>query len=200
MIRVVLSELYRTLTVRSAWLSMTCYATLGIATGWFSEEFWALFISIGAFAVTAVTTAQHYQHRTAVLLFLGQPHRLVVLAAQCLVGAVLALVTAAVSGIIVVGQGDGNVFRYTLMAVPLIAVFGVANATLVRRPTWLFAGWALWMIAVEGVIGKFQSRLPLSSMLIGASGNPAYLLAFAIWTALFLAAAMWSIRRDLSGS
>ena len=72
--------------------------------------------------------------------------------------------------------------------------------TLVRRPTWLFAGWALWMIAVEGVIGKFQSRLPLSSMLIGASGNPAYLRAFAIWTTVFLAAAMWSIRRDLSGN
>jgi hypothetical protein len=199
-IRVVLSELHRTLTVRSAWLSMTCYATLGIATGWFSQEFWALFISVGAFAVTAVTTAQHYQHRTAVLLFLGQPHRLVVLVAQCLVGTALALVTAAVSGIIVVGQGDGGVFRYTLMAVPLIAVFGVANATLVRRPTWLFAGWALWMIAVEGVIGQFQSRLPLSSMLIGASGNAVYLRAFAVWTALFLAGAIWSIRRDLSAS
>lgn len=200
MIRVVLSELYRTLTVRSAWLAMTGYATLGIATGWFSEEFWALFITIGAFAVTAVTTAQHYQHRTAVLLFLGQPHRLLVLAAQCVVGAVVALVTAAVSGVIVLGEGEGVVFRNTLLAIPLIAVFGVANATLVRRPTWLFAGWALWMIAVEGVIGKFQSRLPLSSMLIGASGNSRYLLAFAEWTAVFLAGAIWSIRRDLSGN
>jgi hypothetical protein len=50
------------------------------------------------------------------------------------------------------------------------------------------------------VIGKFQSRLPLSSMLIGASGNPVYLRAFAAWTVLFLAGAVWSIRRDLSGT
>jgi ABC-2 type transport system ATP-binding protein len=55
-------------------------------------------------------------------------------AAQCLVGAALAFVTAAVSGITVIGQGDSNVFRYTLTAIPPIAAFGVANATLVRRP------------------------------------------------------------------
>jgi ABC-type phosphonate transport system ATPase subunit len=52
----------------------------------------------------------------------------------------------------------------------------------------------------SGVIGKFQSRLPLSSMLVGASGNPAYLRAFALWTALLPAGAISSIRRDLSGS
>ncbi|MET0422288.1 MAG: hypothetical protein ABW046_00340 [Actinoplanes sp.] len=198
MIALLRSELYRTTTLRSSWLSMACFAALGIGTGWFSEQFWTVFTAAGAFAVAAVTTAQHYQYRTAVLLFLGVPNRVVVLAAQCLVAALLAEVTAAASGLFVLGAGEADIYRTTLIAVPLIAVFGVANATVVRRPTWLFAGYGGWFIAVEGVLGKFQSRLPISSMLIGASGNTRYLLAFIGWTVLALAGAIWSIRRDLS--
>jgi len=192
------SELYRTATVRSGWISMGASAALGLAFGWFSEDFWSLFAGLGAFAVAVVTTAQHYQHRTVVLLFLAQPHRLRALAAQCLTAVVVALVLVVVSGATVLAAGQTRQYLSTLAAVPVMAVFGVANATVVRRPTWLLTGWAGWLIFVEGLIGRLESPLPLTSFLGAAGGHPRQLLVFAGWTAAALATAIWSIRRDLT--
>jgi hypothetical protein len=199
MIAVVRSELHRTLTVRSSWVSMILAAALGLAFGTFSPDFWALFAGLGAYSVAVMTTAQQYQHRTAVLLFLGQPRRLRALAAQCLATALIALVLAVVGGFTVLTSGSGQVYRSTLTVVPLIALFGVAVATLVRRLNWVLLGSVGWLFLVEGLIGKLDSPMPFSAFLTAATGNTRSLFIFAAWTAGALLAAAWSVRRDLTG-
>ena len=198
MITVLRSELYRTLTIRSSWVSMGVAGAVGLVFGWFSDDFWALFAGLGAFGVAVVIASQHYQHRTAVLLFLGQPRRLRALAAQCLVAVVLTLVITAVSGLTQFTTSSGNRYVATLTVVPLVALFGVANATVIRKPVWLLGGYAGWLIFVEGLIGKLESPLPFSSFLEAATGDPNDLLTFAGWTAGALLLAAWSIRRDLT--
>ena len=198
MITVLKSELYRTLTIRSSWVSMGVAGAVGLVFGWFSDDFWALFAGLGAFGVAVVIASQHYQHRTAVLLFLGQPRRLRALAAQCLVAVVLTLVITAVSGLTQFTTSSGNRYLATLTVVPLVALFGVANATVIRKPVWLLGGYAGWLIFVEGLIGKLESPLPFSSFLEAATGDPQDLLTFAGWTVGALLVAAWSIRRDLS--
>jgi hypothetical protein len=188
------SELYRTLTMRSSWISLGVAAVLGLGFGWFSPDFWSLFAGLGAFGVAVLTTSQHYQHRTAVLLFLGQPHRLLVLAAQCVTAALIALVLALISGFPALGTPH---FLPTLAAVPLMAVFGVAGATALRRPTWLLAGFAFWLIFVEGLIGKLSSPFPVSSFLDAAGGNAGSFAVFAGWTTLSVFIAAWAIRRPI---
>ena len=200
MIRVLRSELIRTMSIRSMWVSIAATIALGLVFGTYSVDFWALFAGLGAFGIAAMTTAQHYQHRTAVLLFLGEPHRLRTLAAQCLAAALITTVTAALSGLNVAGSGgDGDQFRATLTAVPLIAVFGVAVATVVRHPTWLLAGAITWLLFVEGLIGKLRYPLPFSAYLTASTGNRDHLLIFLGWTAAALVAAALTIRRDLTG-
>jgi hypothetical protein len=190
------SELHRIVTVRSSWISMGVSAALGLIFGYYSEDFWSLFAGLGTFAIAVVTTSQHYQHRTDVLLFLAQPHRLRALAAQCLTAVVVALGLTVVSGLTVLPAGETKQYLSTLAVVPLMAVFGVANATVVRHPTWLLTGWAGWLIFVEGLIGRLEAPLPLTSFLGAAAGRPGHLLIFAGWTVAALAAASWSTRRD----
>ena len=201
MIRVLRSELYRTLSIRSNWVSIAATIALGFAVGTFSVDFWALFAGLGAFAIATITTAQHYQHRTALLLFLGEPHRLRTLAAQCVAAAVVTTATTALSGLVVLGTagtGDGRQFRATVAAVPVLAVFSVAVATVVRRPTWLLIGAVGWLTFVEGLIGKLQYPLPFSAYLTASTGKSQHLLIFAAWTAAALVAAALTIRRDLT--
>lgn len=198
MIATLRSELFRTLTVRSSWVSMAVAIAVGVVFGWFSDEFWALFAGLGAFGVAAVIVSQHYQHRTAVLLFLGQPRRLRALVAQCVVAVLLTTVLGAVSGLTQFSTGTGERYLTTLAVVPLVALYGVANATVVRKPIWLLGGYAGWLIFVEGLIGRLESPLPFSSFLDAATGDTRSFLIFAGWTAAALLAAVWSIRRDLS--
>jgi hypothetical protein len=198
-IAVLRSEIYRTLTLRSGWVSIAASVALGTAFASFDAAFWSLFAGLAAFGTAVVTTAQHYQHRTALLLFLGRPNRLGVLAAQCLSAAGLAVAVTAVSGLPAVSAGDGAQFRATLAVVPLMAVFGVANATVIRHPMWLFAGYAGWLIFVEGLIGRLEGPLPLAAFLEAAAGDRHYLLVFAGWTLGALAVAAVFIRRDLNG-
>ncbi|MEV8504862.1 hypothetical protein AB0368_08530 [Actinoplanes sp. NPDC051475] len=199
MIAVLRSELYRSLTIRSSWVSLAGFAALAALTGWFSEEFWSLFAGLGTFGLAVVLTAQHYQHRTAVLVFLGQPHRLRALAAQFAVAILFGLVLAAVSGISVAASGFTAQYRSTLTAVPLIAVYGVANATIVRRPMWLLAGYLGWLVFVEGLIGRLEEPLPFTSFLFASAGQTKFVLALLAWTAASLPLAAWSVRRDLTG-
>ena len=202
MIRVLRSELYRTLSIRSNWVSIAATIALGFLFGTFSVDFWALFAGLGAFAIASMTTAQHYQHRTAILLFLGEPHRLRTLAAQCVAAAAVTTATAALSGLVLLatgGDGDSRQFRATLTAVPVLAVFSVAVATVVRRPTWLLVGAVAWVLFVEGLIGKLRYPLPFSTYLTASTGRSAHLLIFAAWTAAALAAAAFTVRRDLTG-
>jgi hypothetical protein len=199
MIAVLRSELYRSLTIRSSWVSLAGFATLAALTGWFSEEFWMLFAGLGAFGMAVMITSQHYQHRTAILVFLGQPHRLRVLAVQCLVAILYGLLLTAVSGVAVASSGYTEQYLSTLTVVPLIAVFGVANATIVRRPLWLLAGWLGWFFFAEGLIGRLEEPLPFTSFLFAAAGQPKFQLALLAWTAASLPLAAWFVRRDVTG-
>lgn len=199
MIAVLRSELYRTLTVLSSWVSMGVSLALGLMFGWFSEEFWSLFAGLGAFGVAVVVTGQHYQHRTAVLLYLGQPRRLRALAAQCLSAALVATVLAAASGLTLFAADEGGQYLSTLAVVPLIAIFGVANTVVVRKPVWLIAGYGGWLLFVEGLIARLEGSLPFTSFLQAATGDGRQLATFAAWTAGALVVAAWAVRRDLTG-
>jgi hypothetical protein len=199
MMGVLRSEVYRTLTIRSGWVSIAASVALGMAFAAFDTNFWSLFAGIVAFGLAVVTTAQHYQHRTVLLVFLGEPHRWRVLAAQCLLAVILALAITAVSGLPAVSAGDGAQVRATLAVVPLMAILGVAGATVVRHPLWLFAGVAGWLIFVEGLIGRLEGSLPFAAFLEAASGETRYLPVLAGWAAAALLGAALAIRRDLNG-
>jgi hypothetical protein len=199
MIGLLTAELYRTLALRSGLIAIAASITLGMIFGRFDAAFWSLFAGIGAFGVAVMTTAQHYQHRTSLLLFLARPRRPQVLAAQCLSAALIAVVIAVVGGLLVIAGGDDREFRATLAVIPLMAIFGVACATVVRRPLWLFAASAGWVIFVEGFYGRLEGPLPFSSFLAAAAGDYAYWRIFALWTLGALLAAIAAIRRDMTG-
>ena len=200
MIAVLRSELLRTMMIRSSWLTIALTIAAGLTFGGYSVDFWSLFAGVGAFGIAATTTAQHYQHRTALLLFLGRPNRLRTLAAQCVAAAIVTTVTAALSGLMVAaGGGEQQQFDTTLLVVPLITFFGVAVATVVRRPTWLLIGAMAWFLFAEGLIGKLDAPLPFSSFLTASTGDRRHLLIFVAWTAGALLLAGYSVNRDLSG-
>lgn len=199
MIGLLRSELYRTFALRSGWVSIGVTVALGLIFGIFDTAFWSLFAGLGSFGLAVMLTAQHYQHRTALLLFLGRPRRVLVLAAQCLSAAIMATVIAVVSGLGAINWGDLAEYRSTLAAVPLVAVFGVATASVVRRPLWLLGAAAGWVIFVEGLFGRLASPLPFSAFLGAAAGDTHLLLVFAAWTGAALLGAVIAIRRDLTG-
>ena len=196
------SELRRTMMIRSSWVTIAFTIAAGLAFGLFSVDFWTLFVGMGAFAIAATTTAQHYEHRTMVLLFLGRPHRLRTLAAQCIAAALITTPTAALSGLSVGSEGgtsDAGQYGTTLLVIPLITFFGVALATLVRRPTWLLIGSMVWLLFVEGLLGKLKSPLPFTAFLTASTGDHRQLLVFVGWTVLSLVVAGYAINRDLTG-
>jgi hypothetical protein len=98
----------------------------------------------------------------------------------------------------VLAAGETAQFRSTLVVVPLMALFGVANATVVRRPTWLLLGYAGWLIFVEGLIGKLEQPVPFSAFLAAGAGDRRSLLIVAAWTVLAMIGAAVAVRRDLT--
>ncbi|MGK5684318.1 hypothetical protein [Actinoplanes sp. URMC 104] len=198
MIATLRSELHRTLTIPSSWGSIAGAVLIGLSFSWFSVDFWSLFAGLGVFGTAVVTTSQHYQHRTAVLLFLGQPRRGRALAAQCVTAVLIGLAVALVSGVAVLSTRDKAQYFGTLAAVPFLALFGVASATVVRRPMWLFIAYGMWFVFAEGLVYKFRQPLPFTTFIGAAGGNPKALLLFAGYTAAALAVAAWTIRRDLT--
>lgn len=198
MIATLRSELHRTLTVPSSWGSMAGAALVGLSFSWFSVDFWSLFAALGVFGIAVIKTTQHYQHRTAVLLFLGQPRRLRALAAQCVTAVLLGLATVLVSGLAVLPGKEWTQYFGTLAATPLLALFGVASATLIRRPIFLFIGFGSWFVFVEGLIFRYQQPLPFTTLIQAAGGHPKGLLLFTAYTVVALIVAGWAIRRDLS--
>lgn len=199
MIAVVRSELYRGVTIRSSWLALIGFAFLAALMGWFDDNFWSMFAGVGAFGLAAIVTAQHYQHRTAILLFLSRPHRFRVLAAQCLSSAVFGLVLAAGSGLAVLFGGDASQYRSTVLVSPIMAIFGTLCVTVVRRPLWLFAGLFGWLLFVELLINQGENGLPFAAFMLAAGGNTKALLWLLAWTAVAVPPAAWAITRDLSG-
>ncbi|GIG88802.1 hypothetical protein [Plantactinospora endophytica] len=199
MIALVRSELYRMATVRSSWISIAVFGVLGALFGAVSVDAWALLAGMGAFGLAVLGVTQHFQHRTAVLLYLARPARLSTLLGQVLSGVLVAVGFAAVSGVVVLVKGDLTQYRNTLTIVPLLAVFGAANAAVVRRPTWLFLGYAGWFVFVEGLLGRLSAPLPFSAFLGAGGGDRTSLLIAAGWTLLALLCAALTVHRDLTG-
>ncbi|WP_127502492.1 hypothetical protein [Actinoplanes solisilvae] len=198
MIATLRSELHRTLTIPSSWGSMAAATLIGLSFSWFSVDFWSLFAALGVFGIAVITTSQHYQHRTAVLLFLGQPRRLRVLAAQGVTAIVIGLATVLVSGIAILPGKEWVQYFGTLAATPLLALFAVASATVIRRPIWLFVGFGGWFVFVDGLIFRFKQPLPFTALIQASGGHPKGLLIFTVYTVAALILAGWAIRRDLS--
>jgi hypothetical protein len=199
MIALIRSELYRVVTVRSSWLSLAIFGTLGLLFGAFDGGAWALLAGVAAFSLAVMQVAQHHQHRTAVLLHLARPRRTIVLLGQLVTGVFVAVAFAALSGAAVLATSELTRYRDTLVVVPVMAVFGAATAAIVRRPTWLFLGAAGWLIFVEGLIGRMDAPLPFSAFLDAGNGDLRSLLIFAGWTALAVVGAVVATRRDLTG-
>jgi hypothetical protein len=199
MIALVRNELYRMATIRSSWVSIVLFGALAASFGVLSAYWWALFAGIGAFGISVFTVAQHYQHRTATLLFLARPKRFPVLLAQVVATVVVAWVFTAVTGITaLLRDGNGATYRHTLTVIPIMAVFGAASAAIVRRSSWLLYGFAVWFVLVEGLIGKMKWPLPISSYLDAARGDPYGLEVFLVWAVVTLAVATLALRRDLA--
>ncbi|MEQ4300842.1 hypothetical protein ABNF97_05525 [Plantactinospora sp. B6F1] len=198
MIALLRSELYRTATIRSSWISIAVFSGLGAFFGTVNVDAWALLAGMGAFGLAVLGVTQHFQHRTAVLLYLARPNRLLTLLGQLVASVVVAVGFAAVSGVTVLAKGDLTQYRDTLTLVPVMAVFGAANAVVVRRPTWLLLGYAGWFVFVEGLLGRLTAPLPFSSFLAAGGGDRTGLLIAAAWTLLALLAAAITVHRDIT--
>ena len=200
MTALVRSQLYRMVTIRSSWLSIVLFAVLATSFGILEAYWWALFVGIGTFGISVLTVAQHYQHRTAALLYLAQPKRLPVLLALVLTTVGVTLVFAAVTGIPVYFEDDlsQKMYERTLLVVPIMAVFGAATAAIVRRSTWIFYGFGVWFVLVEGLAGQMRWPLPISSYLDAARGVGFGRLFFLGWAVVALAGAALALFRDLT--
>ena len=206
MITLVRSELHRMTTIRSSWVSLLLFTALATTFGAIEAYWWALFAGMGSFALAVLTVTQHYQHRTITLLYLAHPKRGTVLIALVLTAAIIGGLIAAVSGISVLVTDTSRVYqsatlayRNTLLVVPVMAVFGAALAVIVRRAAWIFTGFGLWFIIVEGLIGQMKWPLPVTSFLDATKSqpDPFSLMVFGFWTVAALAVAVPLLSRDL---
>jgi hypothetical protein len=199
MIAVVRSELYRSVSIRSSWLALLGFAFMAALFGWFSKELWSMFAGVGAFGIAVTVTAQHYQHRTGVLVFLNHPHRWRVLIAQCVSAAVLGTVLAAVSGVAVLLDDNAAHYRSTVLVAPVMAVFGTLCTIVVPHPMWLLGGVFAWFLFAEALINRMANGLPFAAFALASGGNVKALLVLLAWTAAAIPIAVWAIHRDLAG-
>ena len=199
MIAVVRSELYRLSTIRSTALSLSIFSAFGILLSLIGSDFWALLAGVGAFGFGATGVSQHYQHRTSVLLYLARPRRIRVLFAQLITAVLVSFVFTAVSGGVVLIQGNRERYLITLVVAPLMAVLGAAGAAIARSSTFLFVGFATWILFVEAMYGKMQEPLPFSAYLDAASGDVRQLLILLAWILATIVGAIFAVRRDLTG-
>jgi hypothetical protein len=199
MIPVIRTELYRIRTVRSSWLALVAAAVLCTAAGVVRTGMWSFLVGAIAFLLGVVGAAQHYQHRTAVLLFLARPRRLTVLSGQLLAHATVAVVFAAVTGVAALIRGELRGYLITIGATALITMFAVANAVILRKPVWVIIGYGLWFLFVEGLVGQFHLPGPFSGYLIGTLKDPWWVGVLAFWSVLATLVAAHSVNRDLTG-
>ncbi|MEU8422257.1 hypothetical protein AB0C15_15425 [Micromonospora sp. NPDC048835] len=199
MISILRSDLYRTVTIRSSVVSLVVLSLLVLLVGAVNIDAWALMAGMGAFGFAAMVVAQHYQHRTAVLLYLSQPRRMVVLGGQLAAATVVATGFVATSGLAVLIRGDAGPYRDLVTVVPILAILAGSCASVVRRSTWLFLGAAGWFVFVEGLVGRLQLPLPFTALISAGAGDTRGLLTAAGWAAVALAVASVSVGRDLTG-
>ncbi|MEV0609438.1 hypothetical protein AB0I61_24010 [Polymorphospora rubra] len=199
MLAIIRSDLYRMATIRSSRISLIIFTALSTLIGWVNPDAWGLLAGMVAFGLAAMIVAQHYQHRTAALLYLAVPKRVAVLIGQLVVAAVVATSFVAISGLTLLVAGEANRYQNLLIVAPVMAIFGAAGAAVVRRSTWFFFGCAGWFIVVEGLIGRLQTPLPFSAFLGAGSGDPRALLLASGWAVLACIAACIAVGRDLAG-
>jgi len=199
MISILRSELYRTATIRSSSVSLTVLILLGLLLGAVNIDAWALMAGMGAFGFAAMIVAQHYQHRTAFLLYLSQPRRMVVLGGQLVAAIVVATAFVATSGLAVLIRGESGPYKDLLTMVPIAAILAGSCASIVRRSTWLLLGCAGWFVFVEGLIGRLKLPLPFTALISAGAGETRGLVIAALWAAVAVAVASLSIGRDLTG-
>ncbi|AEV84619.1 hypothetical protein ACWT_3596 [Actinoplanes sp. SE50] len=198
MIVVVRSELYRSVSILSSWLALIGFALMAALVGWFSKEAWSLFAGLGAFGIAVTVTAQHYQHRTIVPVYLSHPHRWRVLIAQCVSAAVLGILLTAVSGLPVLLDGHAAQYRSTVLVAPVMAVFGTLCTAVLRHPMWLLGGVFAWLLFAEGLINRMAIGLPFASFAMASGGNVKALLYLLAWTGAAIPPAVWAIHRDVA--
>jgi hypothetical protein len=200
MLTLIRSELYRMATIRSSWVSIALFATLAASFGVLDAYWWAMFAGIGAFGISALTVGQHFQHRTAALLYLARPKRFPVLLAQVITTVAVSWGLAALTGITpYVNDGIRGelTYRHTMLVVPVMAVFAAATAAIVRRSSWLILGFAIWFVVVEGLVGQLKWWLPFSAYLKASGGDAFGLELFIFWAVVAVAAALPLLARDL---
>jgi len=78
-------------------------------------------------------------------------------------------------------------------------VLGAAAAVIARSATFLFVGFAAWIVFVEAMYGKLQEPLPFSAYLDAASGDVQKLVILLGWTGATIIGAGFAVRRDLNG-
>jgi hypothetical protein len=198
MIAVIRSELYRMATIRSVAVTLWAFCALGIVLSVLGSEFWALLAGVGAFGIGVTGVAQHFQHRTAILLYLGRPQRIRVLAGQLITAVLVSEVFTAVSGGVVLVQGNRERYAVTLLVAPLMTVLGAATAAVVRRATVLFIGFAMWILFVEAMYGRLEKPFPFSAYLDAANGDAGKTGILALWVLGAVIAAAVAVRRDLN--
>ncbi|GGM17332.1 hypothetical protein [Micromonospora yangpuensis] len=198
MLKIVRSDLHRTATIRSSRISLIVSVALGTLIGSVNIDAWGLLAGMVAFGLAATMVAQHYQHRTAVLLYLTVPRRIAVLVGQLIAAMIVASGFVAVSGLTLLVKGAADRYLNLLTVVPLMAVFGAAGAAVARRPTWFFLGCAGWFVFVEGLVGRLQAPLPFTAFISAGSGDVGGLLLASGWAAVASVAAGVAVGRDLT--
>jgi len=87
-----------------------------------------------------------------------------------------------------------------VVVAPLMAVLGAAGAAIARSATFLFVGFATWIVFVEAMYGKLQEPLPFSAYLDAAGGDVRKLMILLGWILAAIAGAVLAVRRDLNGT
>ena len=199
MIAVMRSELYRLATIRMWWLSILGAGVLTTGVGLLGDAAWALVLGMAVFGFGVVFGTQHYQHRTAVLVFLAKPWRVPVLAGQTLVFALGMTAFAMVTGLPTLA-GDPQSYVLGVMVTPPLAIFAVANAAILRKPIVILAGYGGWFLVVEVLLGQLRLPGPFTAFINAAArSSPLMVFVSAFWAVAATAAAWWAIRRDMAG-
>jgi hypothetical protein len=193
------TELYRLRTVRLWQLSLAGALVAAVAAAFMQADGWICVVAGATFGFGVVAGTQHYQHRTAVLMFLAQPRRWPLLAGQALTYAVAFTALAAVTGLPLLGRQPDD-YVGTVVATPFLAVLAVALAAILRRPIWILAGAFGWFVVVEVLIGRLQLPGPFTGYLLAAAQKDLKMLVALVgWTVLAVGVAVRAIGRDLAG-
>lgn len=225
-------ELLKLRTVRSPWLIIAA-ALLVVVAGAAGKLINAPdpagaaahvgLVSLFSLVLGITSVAGEYRHRTITDTYLGTPRRGRVIAAKLVVSTGLGVLTAALSGVVVLvmvyawGAGPMTAEAWRTLAGgvvwnALFAAIGVGLGALVRNQIAAIAGALAWLALIEGVLGQllgasasrwlpFAAGTALGRLPVGADALPqwgAAVLLLGYATAFTVAATLTSVRRDVT--